>query len=322
MKYHANKADTEQANIVILISVILCFISSIPDLATRVCKDISLFNEHGQIGDTIGGCTAPIIGVISIVLLCITLREQQVFNKEQCRSNEEQHFNDMFFNLLKEQRDIVHDLNGYMLSIVREEKYEMQKTNVKGVQFFQNAKENLRRVFDSLDLDSKQRSTMVLYELIGDKKGMYTSSSSNMDITDQFYGINDRIRQGYESSSIEKRIEIAYKTFYKSQTEIGHYFRHLYHILKWMYEREIEDLEKIGKSDDTDFIHKKYFQYARFIQAQMSDTELVLLFYDTFMFPKIKKFVIHYKLLDNLWETSLLNKEHNCFPEYNILKMA
>lgn len=42
------------------------------------------FNEKtGVIGDTIGGITSPFIGVLSIVLLYITFREQRQFNKTQ-----------------------------------------------------------------------------------------------------------------------------------------------------------------------------------------------------------------------------------------------
>lgn len=42
------------------------------------------FNEKtGVIGDTIGGVTAPFIGVLSIILLYITFREQRQFNKTQ-----------------------------------------------------------------------------------------------------------------------------------------------------------------------------------------------------------------------------------------------
>ena len=45
------------------------------------------FSGTGQIGDTIGGITAPFIGLISVWLLWRTLCEQINFNKEQAKDN-------------------------------------------------------------------------------------------------------------------------------------------------------------------------------------------------------------------------------------------
>ena len=42
----------------------------------------------GQIGDTLGGTTAPVFGFLSIILLYVTLREQQKFNAGQQASND------------------------------------------------------------------------------------------------------------------------------------------------------------------------------------------------------------------------------------------
>ncbi|MCS3283388.1 hypothetical protein NXV73_13860 [Bacteroides salyersiae] len=44
----------------------------------------------GQIGDTIGGTTAPFWGFLSVILLYITLKEQQKFNREQLNFNRAQ----------------------------------------------------------------------------------------------------------------------------------------------------------------------------------------------------------------------------------------
>lgn len=56
------------------------------------------FTNTGQIGDTIGGITAPIIGLVSIVLLYITFREQRRFNEEQQNFNEWISLKDMLSN--------------------------------------------------------------------------------------------------------------------------------------------------------------------------------------------------------------------------------
>ena len=53
------------------------------------------FSQTGQIGDTIGGITAPIVGLVSIFLLWWTFRAQLKFNEDQEKINKEQKkFND------------------------------------------------------------------------------------------------------------------------------------------------------------------------------------------------------------------------------------
>lgn len=53
------------------------------------------FTQTGSIGDTIGGITAPIVGLVSILLLWWTLRSQLEFNARQERINiEQKQFND------------------------------------------------------------------------------------------------------------------------------------------------------------------------------------------------------------------------------------
>lgn len=53
------------------------------------------FSQTGQIGDTIGGITAPIVGLVSIFLLWLTFRAQLRFNENQEEINKRQkRFND------------------------------------------------------------------------------------------------------------------------------------------------------------------------------------------------------------------------------------
>lgn len=67
----------------ILIATIIIILFCL--LVTSACK--SLFRCTGQIGDTIGGITAPILGLVNIVLLYITFRGQGQFNEEQSEFN-------------------------------------------------------------------------------------------------------------------------------------------------------------------------------------------------------------------------------------------
>ena len=96
--------------VIILIGCILIIIA--PSILTLPWRDEVLglntnFKSTGQIEDTIGGITAPIIGLISIILLYITFREQREFNKKQVEFNEWSSLKDMLSNTEKHLNYIV-----------------------------------------------------------------------------------------------------------------------------------------------------------------------------------------------------------------------
>jgi len=86
-----------------LVFVLLGIILVIPFILTfpAICSRLN-FNVTGQIGDTIGGLTAPFIASIGAILVFIAFREQVRANAEQARVNLEQaRVNDQIRNLEK-----------------------------------------------------------------------------------------------------------------------------------------------------------------------------------------------------------------------------
>lgn len=75
-----------------------------------LCKFFSFNQDTGAVGDTIGGTTAPIVGLISIFLLIWTLIEQKKSNDKQIRFMQDERFENTLFNLLNEQREITSSL--------------------------------------------------------------------------------------------------------------------------------------------------------------------------------------------------------------------
>ena len=73
----------------------------------------------GSVGDTIGGTTAPIVGLISIFLLVVTLWEQKKSNESQLKYMRDEKFESTFFNLLNEQREIQKTLRARFWGLAR-----------------------------------------------------------------------------------------------------------------------------------------------------------------------------------------------------------
>lgn len=106
----------------------------------------------------------------------------------------------------------------------------------------------------------------------------------------------------------------AYNKHYldKYHNVLGHYFRNLYHIFKFIY------LTKQIANEQKQF-------YANIIRAQLSNAELTLLFYNCFVenlgYPKFKFLVENFDILQNMDEIDLIDKSHKIlFEELTIDK--
>jgi hypothetical protein len=103
-------------------------------------------------------------------------------------------------------------------------------------------------------------------------------------------------KKGAGKYSKEETLRLAYKQFWtKHQTELGHYYRYLYNIVRFIKEQ--------GYSDGP---------YLRLVRAQLSDQESLLLLYNCIsdnggnFTPLVEEF----SLLDNLPLIRVLDQEH------------
>lgn len=147
---------------------------------------------------------------------------------------------------------------------------------------------------------------------------------------------------------------VTYKIiFNKHFNKLGHYFRHLYHILKFVYDNEkkeeslILDKHKIEESDYTGYYYyikehqfnfnslkldkekiciknkleikiqeklkknyAKFYDYASKVQAQMSEHELVVLFYNALVYKKMEDLIYHYFFIRNIFIEDLIDESH------------
>ena len=105
---------------------------------------------------------------------------------------------------------------------------------------------------------------------------------------------------------LKKEGKYAFDDYYTT-TFFDHYFRHLYTILKF-----IEQNDWLGE--------KEQYKYATFVRATLSRYELVLLYYNGFFHPKMKKLMEKYCMLNNLRQELLpICHENICYlQELNI----
>ena len=300
------------------------FISKISN-SIRLIEYGEQFDQQltGVIGDFIGGVIGTVFSFAGVILFFLALRLQSKelsLQLEEMKSTRNvfqvQQFENTFFNLLKTQNDIrqnieLKDVNFDYLQDAKNTTY------FKGNAVFERIREYIYEEKDALDGEIKS------IEFILSDKCNYEEKKKNNKMYDfkEHYTISFERLQDNPSLKSKAIFKLAYNQY---SNQLGHYFRNLYHIL--LYIRENEELElsqnsqkeftrnKIDKHTDnenmkTKEIKNKFKKYSHFLQAQMSGTELFLLFYNVLFFEKSKKLVQYYDLIENLNVDDLLYPE-------------
>ena len=130
------------------------------------------------------------------------------------------------------------------------------------------------------------------------KENLTLAALADFDLKNKAKGINP-------SPETQRDFAIAqYLAFYKPfHAELGHYFRNLYHIFKFIKSSE--------------FQHAEQRRYSSLARAQLSPYELTLLFYNciTPLGDKFKLLIEEFGLLENLEKSLLIDPEHVHFYE-------
>lgn len=248
-------------------------------------KNIDCSTERGTFGDMFGAVNALFSG-LAFAGLIITLlyqkeelklqREELAQTREELKGQREefeeqnktmkrQRFENTFFNMLSLQQEIVANLSyEYYVNP------NICPPNVPAEQFYYNSPKGLlhgREVFE----------------------GMYKRAI--IDYNGRRYA--DGLYNIFKNFG-----HLAYSNI-KATTRFDHYFRHLYHIIKYV--------------DTNDLIaDEERYDYVCIIRSQLSDYELVMLFYNCLTTngrEKFKPLIEKYTIFNNLRTELLANSQ-------------
>lgn len=119
----------------------------------------------GQIGDTIGGTTAPFWGFLSVILLYLTFKEQLNFNKEQMLFNRSQQVANNCDLLMKIRDNISSLCNALELNIVHQRVSE--KSYFKGASFIEELRNTTHpdNYIEEAEFDNLYKNVVEIAEL-------------------------------------------------------------------------------------------------------------------------------------------------------------
>lgn len=185
------------------------------------------------------------------------------------------------------------------------------------LQRFENTFFNLlslhHQIVDSIDLDIEKPKT-----IDGGIKALSRAIENGREYERITLKGRDVFKEQYEKMlpefNPEKDINATYLKFYESvQTDFGHYFRNLYRIIKLVDETEFHTHLELGTSANSkkriDLLsyslpnHNTKYKYTSMIRSQLSDYELLWLFYNCLSengVEKFKPYIEKYSLLKNI----------------------
>lgn len=246
-------------------------------------------DAKGQVGDSWGMFTSIFSAlafggvVVTLALQANVLADNKYEMKKQEDKYEKQRFEDIVFRMLTIQSDII---NG--MRIVRTIQDEPIVVG--------------RDVFRVFFYEFRQYYSVRNRFLANDKRGV-----GNDHWFDEYLAFCE-FNGGYTKTMVKSNDDLkelnvigySYETFMKMfRDELGHYFRFIYNIFKFIDESIVSEDDKI--------------KYSKIIRAQLSDYELIIIFYNCLTWrgcESFKTLVEKYNIFDNIPFDLLIEHEH------------
>lgn len=310
-------------------------------------------NATGLFGDFFGGVVGSLWALAGVFLYFSALKVQQEqleAQKTDMKQNEklisQQQFEATFFGLLQTQKDLRLGLSCKVFKIVRcKYSYEVTSFDIEPNIFFSSILNELRNLYNVYNRPvyckwDRNEADLLVAEL--NKQASYFEDMGYpFDYVSEFNTLLDAFNLSYWTSIYhvkESNVKLAKEketeelmccsiyghVFLRYQEQLGHYFRHLYNIVKFLDNEKERCLKEI--KDDNNLaqlqlsVEKRFSDYFSFIQSMLTSSELAVLFYNSMLFPKAKKLYVKYGMFDNLLDSKLIKKEHATFVDGAKLK--
>ena len=204
-------------------------------------------SKRGAFGDSFGVVNALFSGlafagvIFAILLQKKELELQRIAIEGEKKAFQKQNFESSFFQLLTIHNDVVNSM------VIRK--------GIDGEYFGRESFGYMLKEFKSIYLSDMRNDGLSGGVLEGALKG---ARKGELDVTEE-------LRQ-----LIDEKVSEKYEEFFVAyQAYVGHYFRHMYHVIKFV--------DQHGFFDGEEFKEKKF--YTDLIRAQLSSDELGLFFY-------------------------------------------
>lgn len=298
----------------ILVIIVFLFLRPFNDWSWN--RDAELF---GQYGDFVGGLGGTLISLSAFCMLYLTLKAQRDDITAQKDVFDEERFEHVFFKMIENYQKVKDAL--HVSHIERTENGKSLVSEVKGIQFFCFAKNELLGIYASLfssdadyiddetsreELERALDDVMYGYDLLCEDRYEKENKARNVlkiYLTSKFYSITKEKRSRIRIKEDSIKFKYIYFFFHlRYYYIVDSYFNSLFSILEYMENCR----NKNYKFLDEEGINR----YISFVRTQMSHDELTILFYYALDSPRMMEYVCQYNLLQDMCIEDLLDSNH------------
>jgi len=307
-------------------NIILVLILVLIIIAVWYISGYFVYTHFERDKGTIGDLFSPINALFAGLAFCgitltiylqqkeLSLQRQELINTREIFHR--QKFENTFFQLTHTQQTITGALH-HEFAIV---------TTTNGQEKRKEVKIDGRKLFWSIMIDFKEMHTYIL----GLGKGGHNYVNDNLDtqMRRRFheYEINPEfsydVKGVYKSINLKDEEQVTKFLFSKINTsfsdDLSHYFKHLYKILEYIEESEKQELGLMAQNSAKAEIKERFQKYADFLQAQLSNPELAMIYYDSLTDLDRKTLMKKYNFFQTLPLTSLISVSHASWHDESI----
>lgn len=273
---------------------------------TSLITDPNGFDEKSAsitsaIGTMIGGTVGVIFSLISVIFFVFALESQKEESKILRVQTELQALETSVFNLFVIQNDI--------RKLILDKDALDETTHYRQRPRILSNLRNTAFSFEYLFKGLKADSTFLISK---DKNGIFNYYGTYLMYKDEYnwQSPNEMLERYYLINLSELNLNgkrEVYKRFLSEfRSVMGHYFRNLYHILKYLFDKEQAENKSNNNIKE---VYLKYKRYADLLQAQMSTYELLLCFYNGLVFNRAKFLYQYYDFLENINLEEIIDNE-------------
>ncbi|RZJ92085.1 MAG: hypothetical protein EOO20_03035 [Chryseobacterium sp.] len=288
-------------------------LSGIPILLTRVSLIPFVYENTGEIGDIIGGTTAPFIGFIGIALTFLAFWVQYQANINQRSDISMERFENQYYEMLRLHKENVQEMD--IADTIKGRKcfvrmfYEFRFVYL--AMYGQNKSLNLKTRFEKEKLCDL--SFRLFFHGIGEPNDdtitqLFSAEEQPLITLVRSYLANVQISFGgkYTANGDKSKVvaidredgktvfefEMFYYPFDGHSTRLGHYYRHLFQTVSFIVDSE------------NNLTYETKYKYLKLLRAQLSDHEQTLLYYNGLAtFGKdwfIREYFSEYRMIKNI----------------------
>lgn len=314
--------DDKVIYLIVLAILLVLFSFIAPFLFSKLSSGIEFNANTGAIGDTIGGIMNPFIAIAGIAVTFLAfymqLRANQIqidnFKKElntQKRENQISQFESQFYEMLRLHKENVNEIKINIAERSSDARGFIY-TSVSGRDVFRYFSNELQITYNYLiESDLEYTDTESFHIAYGaffngaitriefDELTPLIEEFQNEFLKEGSISINNPEKESfYTTTPIAK-----YRLLQGHENLLGHYYRHLYHSVKF-----------IAHQDEKLINYEKKRSYLRILRAQLSNFEQLMLFYNYLVYApeweEENKFLTDYRMIHNLYPALLYDSKY------------